>query len=70
MKYCVDYMFPIRGTIYVDATSEEEEAEATVKKMFDTDFEKLYLDSDDYYEDYEDFEVVDVQPEYEDEEEN
>lgn len=68
MKYCVDYTYPIRGTIYVDAISEEE-AEAIVQKMFETDFEQLYLDSEDFYDDYEDFAVVDVQPDPDDEEE-
>ena len=68
MKYCVDYMFPNRGTIYVDANSKEE-AEAIVLKRFETDFDGLYLDSHDYYDDYEDFEVVDVQPTPDDEEE-
>ena len=63
MNYCVDYTYSGVGTIHVKANSKEE-AEAIVKEMWENS--EIITEDDDI--DPDTFEVVDVQPE--DEEEN
>lgn len=62
MNYCVDYTYLHCGTIHVDANSKED-AEAIVKKMWETDVDRVYINADKEYVDEDTFEVVDVQPE-------
>lgn len=63
MNYYVNYTYSGAGTLHVEANSKEE-AEALVKEMW----ENSEIITEDYDIDPDTFEVVDVQPE--DEEEN
>lgn len=68
MNYSVDYTYLHRGTIHVDAKSKKEAA-AIVKEMWDIDVDRVYINADEEHVDENTFKVVDVQPEYEDKEE-